>query len=147
MTTPAVAASLEKAREVSPPERAAVRHGLYLQSGTGQGLMACDKCACRRSCPAFTEGGRCELEREYTQERGQQLAQAVEASGGDPALASSLVASALIAEVRLGRAVRFLAEVGEFLPGADEGMRNTSRRRRRSRFFSARSRARLRRCV
>jgi len=107
------AEALARATAASPPETCALVHGLYLRNGA---CMACDRCTSRDTCPAFVKGGRCQVEADYMQERRQQLALALVDVRGDPALAAPLIDMVVIAEVRLARAVRFTAEVGEWLP-------------------------------
>lgn len=113
----AAIARLEQAREVSPPETAAVTHGLYM---TGGALMVCNRCPVRGECAAVRAGERCALEGAYIPARRQEIAAALTTSGHDPALYDSLVTSVVFGEVRLARAMRYLAAAGELLPGADE---------------------------
>ena len=113
-------AKLEGHRPKIDP-RAATLHGLYIGEGRdGAALMNCAHCALRDECAAFDDGGKCALERAYIGNRRQQLAQALDASGHDPALHGALVNNAIIAEVRLARAMRYLGKHGELLPGTEE---------------------------
>lgn len=108
-------------RHQCDPRKAATSHGLYIGEGhDGAALMNCAHCALREQCSAFTDGGKCALERAYIGNRRQQLAQALDASGHDPALHGALVNNAIIAEVRLARAMRYLGKHGELLPGTEE---------------------------
>lgn len=120
---PAGTAALERANAeaLSPPETCAVRHGIYLSAGTGAGFLPCDKCAIKDRCPEHRRGEQCAKEIAYTQEHRQALARAVVESGGDLEITSVLIESQLVAELRLGRALRYLSVVGELLPGYESG--------------------------
>jgi len=95
----------------------AITHGL----GIARGLMPCTKCVLKGECEAFVEAGRCALEAEYVETRRGQLTQALEGDGYEAALYESLTQSAILAEVRLFRLVRYLGVTGEMLPGGEAG--------------------------
>lgn len=101
--------------------RAATKHGLWIGEGRdGAALMACKCCPCRDDCEAHDEEAKCALEIAYTQDRRQQLAEALEASGHDPSLHGALITNALVAELRLGRAMRAIGQHGELIPGTED---------------------------
>jgi hypothetical protein len=104
----------EEGRELA--HAAQTKHGIYYH-----GAMLCDRCCLRDKCEAFREGGECAIERGYIERRGAQLQAALLEAGEDAELQEPLIAAALIAEVRLARAQRFLSVAGEFLPGAQDG--------------------------
>lgn len=96
--------------------QAALKHGIY-----ASGLMICDECACRIRCAAYERGGECGLEAEYAPARAKQVREVLAGDGQDPELHQALITAAVFAEVRLGRAMRFLALRGELLPEAQAG--------------------------
>lgn len=106
--------SIERARAESPPEKAAIRHGVWLQPGV---VMRCEKCLCMQHCPEAGQG-ECPIEVAYIPERQQRICQAITEDGGDPDLLAPLIVSAVWAEVRLARAMRALAVLGEMQPEA-----------------------------
>lgn len=110
------ATSLEKARDVSPPETAAMRHGLHLPDGVG---LLCDRCRVADRCEVRRPGERCALEQEFAPRRRQQISQVLAADGYDPQLYASLIESAIWAEIRLARAVRYLDVHGEIQEGKE----------------------------
>jgi len=96
------------------PETAAITHGAYLSQGA---YMVCAKCCLREGCEHFRDGQRCRIEEEYAADRHTQIAEALQADGADLGLHSALISMAILAELRLARAMRYLAMAGELLPG------------------------------
>jgi len=77
--------------------------------------MPCDRCPCRETCDRYKKGGTCSVEADYIDSRRRQLAEAVAEDGGAPLLHEALITVAVWSEVRLGRVLRYLGAVGEFL--------------------------------
>ena len=109
----------QRAMAASPPETAALTHGVYLQDGN---CMSCDKCAVRDVCEHYLTGERCAIERDLNKRRRTEICQVLTEDGQDPIIHDGLVDSAVLAQVRLGRATRFVALRGEFRsgPGGDD---------------------------
>ena len=112
------ASSLQRARAESPPERAAITHGVYLRDGA---CMICDECKVAEVCEQYAPGERCAIEVAWITRRRPQICQALVESGHDPELHQSLVDIAIFAEIRVGRAARFVAARGEFHYSRTEG--------------------------
>lgn len=106
--------ALERAREVSPPQTAAVKHGLHLPDGVG---LLCDRCRVADHCELHRPGERCAIERELVPRRRREISQVLAADGYDPQLYTSLIESAVYAEVRLARGGRYLNEHDEIRDG------------------------------
>ena len=100
------------------PETAAITHGIYVSQGS---YMVCEKCCLREGCEHFRDGQRCRIEEEYAADRHTQIAEALQADGADLGLHSALISMAILAELRLARAMRYLAVTGEVLPGVQKG--------------------------
>ena len=72
-------------------------------------------------CDHYADGERCGVERAHIGRRRPQLCQALVESGQDPDLHQGLVDTAVWAELRLARAMRFVAARGEFHYSMTEG--------------------------
>lgn len=110
------ASGLQRARAESPPETAAVKHGLHLRSGVG---LRCENCKVREECPDYAPDGRCALEAEYIPDRRRQLARLLQEDGHDPADFAPLIEGAVWAEIRWARATRYIDVHGEIRHGTD----------------------------
>ena len=97
------------------PEIAHLVHGVQGRPGV---LMACDRCAVKGTCGDVEPGGRCRIEAAYLAERRPAL---LSLGHLDAVLDGPALDILLWTEVRLLRAGRYLAEVGELLPGAAQG--------------------------
>ncbi len=95
------------------PETAGLQHGVQGRAGL---LYPCDKCVCA-DCPEKLAGARCKIEAQYIAARRQELHQVPHITPADWPAVDLLIWQ----EVRIDRARRFLAQAGEFLPGADKG--------------------------
>lgn len=116
---PSLAERGERGRAESPPEKAALKHGVFLQTGT---VMRCEHCPSVDRCQHAGQG-ECPIEVAYIPERQRRMCEAIANDGGDPELIEPLIVSAIWAEVRLERAMRCLAAMGEFHPeAAGEGI-------------------------
>jgi len=102
--------ALERARAAQDPAVAAVRHGLYLRDGA---YLCCDRCRVADECELYRPGERCALERAYVPTRRRQIVVVLAEDGHDPDLHTSLIDSAIWSELRLARAVRYVAVHGE----------------------------------
>ena len=107
--------SLVRGRAASPPERCALRHGVYAKTG----VLACKRCPARTSCEAFDgeKGALCALEAEFIPARQAQIAEVV----ADAELMWPSVVECVYAEVRLWRARRAVEATGEFRVTDDGG--------------------------
>lgn len=95
------------------PETVALQHGVDVRTWL---LYLCDKCVCTE-CPDKLEGARCRLEANYIAARRQELHAVQHITPADWPAVDLLIWQ----EVRIDRARRFLAQAGEFLPGASSG--------------------------
>lgn len=95
------------------PQTATLLHGVASRAGL---LYLCDKCVCA-TCPQKTPGARCRIEAEFIAGRRAELQAVPHITPADWPAVDLLIWQ----EVRIDRARRFLAEAGEFLPGADKG--------------------------
>ena len=111
---------MPKARKASPPETAALKHGLHLRESAA---LLCRRCACRERCPERREGDdvSCAIEESYIPARLEELTRALREAGHDPGLHRSLVQRAVFAEVRWARALRYVAMVGELKASLKKG--------------------------
>jgi len=100
------------------PTLAPLKHGVYLSRGA---YMICDRCCLKADCEHYRAGQRCRIEEEYSAERYTQIAAALQADAGEVGVYSPLVSIAILAELRLARAMKYLAVTGEVLPGIDKG--------------------------
>lgn len=111
---PKTAAGKQRALANLPdPPTAALQHGVLSRVGL---LYPCDKCACLE-CPEKAAGERCRIEARYIAARREELHQVTHITPADWPAVDLLIWQ----EVRIDRARRFLAEAGEFLPGAEKG--------------------------
>lgn len=109
--------ALERARAQSPPQSAAIEHGLYLQDGIA---MLCGRCPVADLCDHVGDAGtRCPLEIAYIDRRTPQIRTALRDCGQDPDRHEALIMAAVWAEIRLARAARHAAAVGEFTAKRD----------------------------
>lgn len=95
------------------PPTAALQHGVEGRIGL---LYPCDKCAVTE-CPDKLEGARCRREASFIATRREELHAVQHITPADWPAVDLLIWQ----EVRLDRARRFLAQAGEFLPGAEQG--------------------------
>ena len=98
-----------------PAGEAALTHGVKARPGI---IMACDRCAVKGTCESVVPGGYCPQELAYLQDRRQAV---LSLAHLDAALDRPALEVLLWQEVRILRAARYLAEVGELLPGAESG--------------------------
>lgn len=101
-------AGLERARAQSPPETAAVRHGLYLDTAP---YMLCDACQVQDQCPYYTPDGDCALERDWAERQHRLICQCLAEDGHDPERYESLIMSAIGAQLDLARVERYQRHV------------------------------------
>lgn len=99
--------------------RATRLSGLALSLQVGQvhkDLLACDRCPIRMDCEAFRKDGDRQLEETNTHHRRAQMLQLLREDRHSGPLHEALVSSAILAELRIARAVTFVAAQGELLP-------------------------------
>jgi len=100
------------------PEVASLTHGVYLRDGV---CMSCDQCAAAQMCEHHHAGKRCAIEGAFIAQRRPRLMRALAESGFEPELHEALIDSAIWAELRLQRAIRFVAAGREFRYSKAEG--------------------------
>ncbi len=110
--------SMERARAESPPERAAIKHGLFAE---GLAYMPCDNCALADQCPHYQAGQQCPLERAWMDQFRPLVAQAVQARGLDPELFSAQITAAVHAQIRYYRNKGYALVEGEVRLDSEAG--------------------------
>ena len=94
------------------PHEAPIRHGVYARQGV---YMRCDQCPMGDECADQEPGEICRHERAYVEQRIREL---YELEWIDPIIDGPTVKFAVWLEIRMERAARYIAKLGEMHDGA-----------------------------